>query len=215
MSFSQAVVLVKLTMSAVVAKTCAVLALAGSAAAFAPTMSLSANRRQVVQGGAAAAVAAPLLRSSPAGAASFDNFPGRAPVISILDHRGCPRKVSPAPGPRRLRAVAAGMLCLGEQPGLRGTQRNRSLEAHRAFFVLQERALATDRWFGEAAIEQPMCRHCSRECFGGDVGNRVDDAVPPSGCPQWHYSLMAPVDALGACLWAGHRVPGQPRRQPG
>jgi len=37
-------------MSAVVAKTCAVLALAGSAAAFAPTMSLSANRRQVVQG---------------------------------------------------------------------------------------------------------------------------------------------------------------------
>jgi len=85
-----------IAMSAV-AKTCAVLALAGSAAAFAPTMSLSANRRQVVQGGAAAAVAAPLLRSSPAGAASFDNFPGRAPVISVLDHRGCPRKVSAAP----------------------------------------------------------------------------------------------------------------------
>ena len=76
-----------------VAKTCAVLALAGSAAAFAPTMSLSANRRQVVQAGTAAAVAAPLLRSSPAGAASFDNFPGRAPVITVLDHRGCSRKV--------------------------------------------------------------------------------------------------------------------------
>eukprot|EP00802_Teleaulax_amphioxeia_P014331 Tamp_14394.p1 GENE.Tamp_14394~~Tamp_14394.p1 ORF type:complete len:151 (-),score=33.08 Tamp_14394:1181-1633(-) len=83
-----------------VAKTCAVLALAGSAAAFAPTMSLSANRRQVVQGGAAAAVAAPLLRSSPAGAASFDNFPGRAPVISVLDHRGCPRKGTEYQGQR-------------------------------------------------------------------------------------------------------------------
>ncbi len=88
-----------------VAKTCAVLALAASAAAFAPTMSLSANRRQVVQGGAAAAVAAPLLRSSPAGAASFDNFPGRAPVISVLDHRGCPRKVSAAPCPSRARVT--------------------------------------------------------------------------------------------------------------
>ena len=106
-------------MSAVVAKTCAVLALAGSAAAFAPTMSLSANRRQVVQGGAAAAVAAPLLRSSPAGAATFDNFPGRAPVISILDHRGCSRKVSPAPGLRQLCAAAAGLLCRGQQPSLR------------------------------------------------------------------------------------------------
>eukprot|EP00281_Chroomonas_sp_CCMP1168_P030414 CAMPEP_0206256118 /NCGR_PEP_ID=MMETSP0047_2-20121206/24597_1 /ASSEMBLY_ACC=CAM_ASM_000192 /TAXON_ID=195065 /ORGANISM="Chroomonas mesostigmatica_cf, Strain CCMP1168" /LENGTH=39 /DNA_ID= /DNA_START= /DNA_END= /DNA_ORIENTATION= len=38
-----------------IAKTVAVLALAGSAAAYAPTMSLSANRRELVQGAAAAA----------------------------------------------------------------------------------------------------------------------------------------------------------------
>lgn len=52
---------------------------------------------QVIQTGAAAAVAAPLLRPQQAGAiggpATFDNFPGRAPVISVLDHRGCSRKV--------------------------------------------------------------------------------------------------------------------------
>ena len=52
---------------------------------------------QVVQAGAAAAVAAPLLRTKPAeaigGPATFDNFPGRAPVITVLDHRGCSRKV--------------------------------------------------------------------------------------------------------------------------
>jgi hypothetical protein len=74
-----------------VAKTCAVLALAGSAAAYAPTMSLSANRRGVVQGAAAAAVVAPLLRPNAAGAEG--DFASRAPGITIMDHRGCPRKV--------------------------------------------------------------------------------------------------------------------------
>eukprot|EP00277_Geminigera_cryophila_P036906 CAMPEP_0173102152 /NCGR_PEP_ID=MMETSP1102-20130122/37363_1 /TAXON_ID=49646 /ORGANISM="Geminigera sp., Strain Caron Lab Isolate" /LENGTH=149 /DNA_ID=CAMNT_0013996199 /DNA_START=305 /DNA_END=754 /DNA_ORIENTATION=+ len=82
------------------AKSCTVLALAGGAVAFSPTMSISANRRQVVQSGAAAAVAAPLLRTAPATAASYDNFPGRAPVISVLDHRGCSRKGTEYTGQR-------------------------------------------------------------------------------------------------------------------
>ena len=43
-----------------------VLALAGTAAAFSPMMSMDTGRRQVVQAGAAAAVAAPLLRANPA-----------------------------------------------------------------------------------------------------------------------------------------------------
>jgi hypothetical protein len=167
-------------MSAVVAKTCAVLALAGSAAAFAPTMSLSANRRQVVQGGAAAAVAAPLLRSSPAGAASFDNFPGRAPVISILDHRGCSRKVSPATGPMQLRDAAAGVLCMGEQPGLRGAGRNPS--------VLWRRIAlpgATGASTGHRTTVRRICR-CKAHCAGTVPGNASAAMWPPSGCPPWH-----------------------------
>ena len=47
------------------------LALVGSAAAFSPMMSMETGRRQVVQAGAAAAVAAPLLKANPA-AAKFD-----------------------------------------------------------------------------------------------------------------------------------------------
>ena len=50
-------------------------------------MSMETGRRQVVQAGAAAAVAAPLLRSAPAEAKYRPN--SRAPVITILDHRGC------------------------------------------------------------------------------------------------------------------------------
>ena len=65
----------------------AVLALAGSAAAFAPMMSMDMGRRQVVQTAGAAAVAAPLLRANPA-SAGMDKS-ARAPVIAILDHRGC------------------------------------------------------------------------------------------------------------------------------
>ena len=65
----------------------AVLAFAGAAAAFSPMMSMETGRRQVVQAGAAAAVAAPLLRASPA-SAGMDKS-GRAPVITIMDHRGC------------------------------------------------------------------------------------------------------------------------------
>nr|AHH29974.1 phycoerythrin alpha subunit [Chroomonas mesostigmatica] len=68
------------------AKACAVLALAGSAAAFAPTMSLSANRRDVIAGAGAAAVVAPLLR--PEAAVAKDKYL-RAPVITIFDARGC------------------------------------------------------------------------------------------------------------------------------
>ena len=67
----------------------ALLAVAGSAAAFSPMMSMETGRRQVVQAGAAAAVAAPLLRGSPA-AAQYDRS-AKAPVITIFDHRGCNR----------------------------------------------------------------------------------------------------------------------------
>ena len=66
------------------------LALVGSAAAFSPMMSMETGRRQVVQAGAAAAVAAPLLRGSPA-EAKMDKS-GKAPTILIMDHRGCSRK---------------------------------------------------------------------------------------------------------------------------
>merc|ERR1712127_402616 len=52
-------------------------------------MSMETGRRQVVQAGAAAAVAAPLLRGTPA-EAKMDKS-GRAPVITIFDHRGCNR----------------------------------------------------------------------------------------------------------------------------
>jgi len=57
--------------AAMLARSCLIAALAGSAAAFAPTMMMETGRRQVVQAGAAAAVAAPLLRSKPAEASSF------------------------------------------------------------------------------------------------------------------------------------------------
>jgi len=50
---------------------------------------METGRRQVVQAGAAAAVAAPLLRANPA-AAKYDQS-GRAPLITIFDHRGCQR----------------------------------------------------------------------------------------------------------------------------
>ena len=72
-----------------IGRTTVVLALAGSAAAFSPMMSMETGRRQVVQAGAAAAVAAPLLRANPA-EAKMDKS-GRAPVILIMDHRGCNR----------------------------------------------------------------------------------------------------------------------------
>ena len=65
------------------------LALVGSAAAFSPMMSMETGRRQVVQAGAAAAVAAPLLRGSPA-EAKMDKS-AKAPTILIMDHRGCKR----------------------------------------------------------------------------------------------------------------------------
>ena len=70
-------------------RTVAFAALVASAAAFSPMMSMETGRRQVVQAGAAAAVAAPLLRGTPA-AAGMDKS-GRAPVITIFDHRGCNR----------------------------------------------------------------------------------------------------------------------------
>jgi hypothetical protein len=63
------------------------LALVGSAAAFSPMMSMDMGRRQVVQAGAAAAVAAPLLRANPA-SAGMDKS-AKAPAITIMDHRGC------------------------------------------------------------------------------------------------------------------------------
>jgi len=100
-------------------RSAALLALAGSAAAFAP-MSMSLDRRSIVQTGAAGlAIAAPLLRPD-AAVAGMDNMQtykgrfidsgsgsssaapaakgkggknmnGKAPVITIFDHRGCQR----------------------------------------------------------------------------------------------------------------------------
>ena len=74
------------------------LAIVGSATAFSPMMSMETGRRQIVQAGAAAAVAAPLLRAVPASAkkglydanAGMDKS-GRAPLIVVFDHRGCNR----------------------------------------------------------------------------------------------------------------------------
>ena len=70
-------------------------ALAGSAAAFSPMMSMELGRRQVVQAGAAAAVAAPLLRPEKAAADWSGPYFGcrhqTAPIITIFDHRGCNR----------------------------------------------------------------------------------------------------------------------------
>jgi hypothetical protein len=68
-------------------RTIAFAALVASAAAFSPMMSMETGRRQVIQAGAAAAVAAPLLRANPA-SAGMDKS-ARAPSITVLDHRGC------------------------------------------------------------------------------------------------------------------------------
>nr|AGR45591.1 phycoerythrin alpha subunit S2 [Chroomonas sp. M1312] len=71
-----------------IAKSVACLAIVGSASAYvAPMMSLSANRREVVAGAGAAAVAAPLLRATGASAAIKKDQ--KAPVITIFDARGC------------------------------------------------------------------------------------------------------------------------------
>lgn len=63
-------------------------AVIGSAAAFAPTMSVT-GRREVVQAGAAAAAVTPFLGAASAGA-SMDKS-AKAPAITIFDHRGCSR----------------------------------------------------------------------------------------------------------------------------
>ena len=88
-----------------------VLGLASSAAAFSP-MSMSMDRRTIVQTGVVAGVVAPLLRPNVADASlstlddglkpggggaprssggSKGSFSGKAPVITIFDHRGCNR----------------------------------------------------------------------------------------------------------------------------
>jgi len=86
-------------------------AVAGSAAAFSPMMSMEIDRRSIVQAGAAAALAAPLAANAgmdnmqtykgrfidsaggapSGGGGGSGKFPGKAPVITILDHRGCNR----------------------------------------------------------------------------------------------------------------------------
>ena len=66
-------------------------ALVGTAAAFAPLMSMDVDRRSVVDAGAVTAAAAPLLRSSPASAAGRGS-PNRAPVVCSHPtdcHRSC------------------------------------------------------------------------------------------------------------------------------
>ena len=78
------------------------LAFVGTAAAFNPMMQMSTGRRAAIQGAGAAAIAAPLLRPEGAEAA----FPGNmvagplAPVITLLDHRGCNRVSNEYKGPR-------------------------------------------------------------------------------------------------------------------
>ena len=80
----------------------AALAFLGTAAAFNPMMQMSTGRRAAIQGAGAAAIAAPLLRPEGAEAA----FPGNmvagplAPVITLLDHRGCNRVSNEYKGPR-------------------------------------------------------------------------------------------------------------------
>ena len=83
------------------ARTATVAALCASATAFSPMMSMDLGRRQVVQTGAAAAAAAPLLRPSDANAlttsqkgkfcaqGAANGSCDAAPVITIFDHRGC------------------------------------------------------------------------------------------------------------------------------
>ena len=84
-----------------IARTATVAALCASATAFSPMMSMDLGRRQVVQTGAAAAAAAPLLRPSDANAlttsqkgkfcaqGAANGSCDAAPVITIFDHRGC------------------------------------------------------------------------------------------------------------------------------
>jgi len=84
------------------------LAFVGTAAAFNPVMQMSTGRRVAIQGAGAAALAAPLLRSSPADAAYKGQYAGNmvsgkdlvAPVISLLDHRGCSRQSNEYDGAR-------------------------------------------------------------------------------------------------------------------
>ena len=59
-------------------RTTVIVALAGSAAAFSPMMSMETGRRRIVQSGDAAVAAAPLLRSTPA-AAKYDKVSCNAP----------------------------------------------------------------------------------------------------------------------------------------
>ena len=79
------------------------LAFLGTAAAFNPMMQMSTGRRAAIQGAAAAGIAAPLLRPE---AAEAKGFPGNmvgnpsAPVITLLDHRGCNRVSNEYKGPR-------------------------------------------------------------------------------------------------------------------
>ena len=72
------------------------LAFVGTAAAFNPIMQMTAGRRVAIQGAGAAAVAAPFLRPAESDAAVV-KYEGNmrknplAPVVTLLDHRGCNR----------------------------------------------------------------------------------------------------------------------------
>jgi hypothetical protein len=68
----------------------AVIASAADAYVQAPLgLRMSASRREVVQAGATAAAIAPFVQTG-AASASMDKS-GRAPVVTIFDHRGCGR----------------------------------------------------------------------------------------------------------------------------
>nr|AGR45596.1 phycoerythrin alpha subunit L2 [Chroomonas sp. M1312] len=78
-------------------KTVAALAIVGSAAAYVPPMmSLSANRREVVAGAAAASVIAPLA----ANAKIEKGDAIKAPFITLFDNRGCEVKKNNYSGPK-------------------------------------------------------------------------------------------------------------------
>nr|AHH29965.1 phycoerythrin alpha-subunit 1 [Proteomonas sulcata] len=64
------------------------LAMVGSAAAYVP-MAMNLDRRAVVQTGAATAAVTPFLQGK-AASADMDKS-AKAPIITIFDHRGCPR----------------------------------------------------------------------------------------------------------------------------
>lgn len=62
-------------------------AIAGSAAAFTPSVHMSVERRDLIKGGAAAAAVTPFLGSVKPANAFAVNQNGMAPIITVFDHQ--------------------------------------------------------------------------------------------------------------------------------